>query len=151
MLQRQSLDRFPADAEGRHHDQHRDRRACDRLGPGVSVRMLVIRRLLGDPHGEQDDDRRDDVAQRVDGIGDQGERIADDPADQLGQPQDQVDDQPQPGRLPDLAVESLGSGGYRSRLWGGKRGDDGDLSCVIGQIVVGHRPGHGRDAVFNRK
>ena len=87
-------DRLPAVASAERITSKATFEAAMASAGRVPVRMFVVGRPLRHAKGDQDDGQREDVAERVDGVGDQCHRAADQPAGQFGRSEREIDRQP---------------------------------------------------------
>ena len=148
--------RFARDPEGEQDQQQGHANPGHRLEPGVAVGVFAIGGALRDEEGT--DQRRGDrgVDQGMRRVGDKRERMAEDPAQELDQSQDQADGDPPSGRLPRLAIEDLAllgpRGDDRVRHDGRLRTSGGSFAGVGDQAPAGlfdpDRPGGRGGGVF---
>ncbi len=86
---------FAGDPEG-EQDQHQgDPRARHGLEPRVAVRVLAIGGALREEQGPHEGRRDRRVDQRMSGVGDQGQRMPEHPAEELDQPRPRLTTIPQ--------------------------------------------------------
>src|SRR5262249_9424208 len=101
----QPLGRLPADPQGGQDDQQGDVGGGDGLGPGVAVGVGGVGGTLGQPQGERDHGRGEPAAEGVDGVGEQGEGVPGQSADELGGPEPPVDPQPEQGGTAGVPIQ----------------------------------------------
>ena len=91
-------DRLDDDQKRRPHQHGRHRGCRHRLGPAITVRMVGVGRSIADGDAAPDNDRACDVARRLDAVGDQRVRMAEDACGQLHARQNRVGGESQQGR-----------------------------------------------------
>jgi hypothetical protein len=84
-------DRLDGDARGGHEEHGGHERGGERLGLAVAVGVVGVGRRGGDGEAAPDDQRGDDVGRRLDRVGDEGVRVAEDAGGELDAGEQRVD------------------------------------------------------------
>ncbi len=101
---------MPSDEKSGRDNQYGDIRTGNRLRPAVSIGMFRVGGKPGDAQRVQHDQGDQRVADRVDRVRDQRDRVAQYPTDQLGGPQSDIYQQPQQRRSAGLSVKRIFGG-----------------------------------------
>jgi hypothetical protein len=86
------------DAQCRPEEHQGDDHRRERLGLPVAVGVTLVRGMGGDAKPAPDDERGEDVGRGLDGVGDQGVGVAEDPRQQFADDQAGVDQEARLGR-----------------------------------------------------
>ncbi len=101
-------DGFVRDPDSRGNERQGHVRGDDRFNPRVAVGVFVVGRVLGPKQGRQYRRGRKAVAQRMNGVGQQSQRVPEPAAQEFDQRQAQRHGQPAHGGSAGLPVQVLG-------------------------------------------